>query len=248
MTGAAPADSEIVVASYNVHRCIGTSIAPKPDRVAAVILETGATIVGVQEVECRPGRRPSDMQDERLAGLTGMTGIPGTTVHRPDSRYGNLLLTCHPVTAVRHHDLSWRHREPRGAIDATLDVPGGPLRVVTTHFGLTGAERREQAARFLALLRDGPLDRVVVLGDFNEWRRDGPVRRGMEELFGPAPAPRTYPARWPLFRLDRIWAGSRGALFGVGVHATLAARRASDHLPVVGRCRFPVTAPAAGPR
>jgi len=51
--------------------------------------------------------------------------------------------------------------------------------------------------------------------------------------FEAAPAPRTFPARWPLFSLDRIWISPRRRLLQVQVHASPLARIASDHLPLV---------------
>ena len=48
-----------------------------------------------------------------------------------------------------------------------------------------------------------------------------------------APAPRTFPSRWPLFALDRIWISPRQRLLQVQVHRTALSRVASDHLPLV---------------
>jgi endonuclease/exonuclease/phosphatase family metal-dependent hydrolase len=45
---------------------------------------------------------------------------------------------------------------------------------------------------------------------------------------------RTWPSRRPLFALDRIWVHPPGALASVRAHASATARRASDHLPLVG--------------
>jgi endonuclease/exonuclease/phosphatase family metal-dependent hydrolase len=45
----------------------------------------------------------------------------------------------------------------------------------------------------------------VVLGDFNEWQRRGPVQRALTSVFPRAPKPlRTHPSVLPIFALDRI--------------------------------------------
>ena len=49
-----------------------------------------------------------------------------------------------------------------------------------------------------------------------------------------APRVRSFPSRFPLLSLDRIWVRPRRALRELGVHASPTARSASDHLPVWG--------------
>lgn len=44
----------MIVSTYNVHRCIGTDGRHDPDRVAAVIRELDADVVGLQEVDAKP--------------------------------------------------------------------------------------------------------------------------------------------------------------------------------------------------
>jgi endonuclease/exonuclease/phosphatase family metal-dependent hydrolase len=54
----------------------------------------------------------------------------------------------------------------------------------------------------------------------------------MHALFGRSPAERSFPARWPLVALDRVWVRPRHALLAIKAHRTPLARLASDHLPV----------------
>jgi endonuclease/exonuclease/phosphatase family metal-dependent hydrolase len=49
----------------------------------------------------------------------------------------------------------------------------------------------------------------------------------------------TFPARLPLFALDRILVHPHGGLANVTVHASRVARAASDHLPLKAQLRFP---------
>ena len=70
----------------------------------------------------------------------------------------------------------------------------------------------------------------------NAWRRCKATRTLERELVGETGQlwPRTFPAARPVLALDRVYA--RGASVDrVEAHATAAARKASDHLPVLAR-------------
>jgi endonuclease/exonuclease/phosphatase family metal-dependent hydrolase len=79
---------------------------------------------------------------------------------------------------------------------------------------------------------------VVLLGDMNAWRRCKATRTLDREMVGGAEFtwPRTFPASRPVLALDRVYA--RGAKVGrLEAHVSPAARRASDHLPVIAHIR-----------
>ena len=50
-----PSERRIRVVSYNIHRCVGMDGRQDPGRVAEVIRELDADIVGLQEVDSKPG-------------------------------------------------------------------------------------------------------------------------------------------------------------------------------------------------
>jgi endonuclease/exonuclease/phosphatase family metal-dependent hydrolase len=54
----------------------------------------------------------------------------------------------------------------------------------------------------------------------------------MHALLGHSPSERSFPSRWPLFALDRVWVRPRDALVSFAAHRSALAARASDHLPV----------------
>jgi endonuclease/exonuclease/phosphatase family metal-dependent hydrolase len=230
---------QLIAATYNIHRCVGGDGQQEVGRIAAVLEEVDADLVGLQEVESRPGLGADGRQADHLARAAGMRAIPGPTVLRSDSQYGNALLTRFPVAAVRRHDISVPGREPRGILDVDLDLGAGILRAIVTHLGLRRWERRQQVARLMDILArltlSGPL---VVLGDFNEWLGWGSANLRVDRRLGRSPAPRTAPAAFPLLRLDRIWVRPAKALRELAVHRTAAARVASDHLPVVATLRW----------
>ena len=235
--GGAPDDGglELLVATYNVHGCVGSDGVRDAGRVARVLQSLGAGIVGLQEVDSRPGPGTESAQMDFLASTTGYRAVPGHTIECSDRLYGNVLLTRWPVRSVRQIDLSQRGREPRGAIDATLDLCGQDLRVLVTHFGLRATERRRQVRKLLTAVAAGPDGPTLILGDLNEWWPFGVVRRSLHRHFERSRVLRSFPASRPVLALDRIYARSPALLAGSWTVRTHQTRHASDHLPVVGR-------------
>jgi endonuclease/exonuclease/phosphatase family metal-dependent hydrolase len=211
------------IASYNVHGCVGCGNVRDVERIGSVITELGCDTVGLQEV----------FGLDALRQTLNMQVIEGTHHKWHERHVGNALLTTRKVLEVRHHDWSWAGHEPRAALDVDLEVGGATVRVIVTHLGLRPYERRFQVRKILSLLKDTPTtERVVVLGDINEWLPLSRPLRWMHELLGHSPAERSFPARWPLFALDRVWVRPRHALLAFGAHRSPLAARASDHLPV----------------
>jgi endonuclease/exonuclease/phosphatase family metal-dependent hydrolase len=152
------------------------------------------------------------------------------------------VLSRFPITRARNYDLSIRGREPRGCLRADLEIePGQSLHLFNLHWGLSGGERRRQAAMLLSadLLRDAALTApMVVCGDFNMWMPvPGPIARLLRtQLRDVAVMTRTrrptWPARLPLLRLDRAYVDAGVDVLGAGVPEGGLARMASDHLPL----------------
>ena len=217
--------------SYNVHRAIGRDRRCEPGRILGVLREIDADVFALQEVEAHDSG--GDML-AWLASATGMRAIAGTTLLRRDGHYGNALLTRCEIKATQLVDLSFRNREPRGAIAADLQLnASGTLRVVATHLGLRPAERREQVERLVKLFTWHEQDRSVLMGDLNEWFLWGRPLKHLHRYFAETPAVATFPSRRPMFALDRLWAHPGSILRELKAHDSALARVASDHLPLV---------------
>jgi phospholipase D1/2 len=212
------------VASYNVHRFVGRDRRRDPGRTAAVLRELDADVVALQEVESAPLAE--------LARAGGYRIVPGPTLSDPEGEYGNALLSRLAVRGVEAVDLSVAGFEPRGALAVELGLRDGPLHVVATHLGLGRIERRSQVQRLLRHLEPLRDTRLMLLGDMNEWL---PFRGGLAPLdafFHSRRRVRSFPSRWPVLALDRIWARPRRMLAALCAHRSPLARLASDHLPV----------------
>ncbi len=104
--------------------------------------------------------------------------------------------------------------------------------MVAIHLGLQASERRAQVQRLLQSV-DTEAMGVVLMGDVNEWFVWGQALRRLVSHFQAVPVLATFPSRWPVFALDRIWVRPRHRLVRVHVHRTASSIRASDHLPLV---------------
>ena len=124
------------------------------------------------------------------------------------------------------------------AMNAAVPELVMPLHVASVHLGLREAHRQAQLqmmAEWVNALPEG--DPVVVAGDFNDWRQRAshPLKAeaGLEEVFTLAhgrPA-RTFPVRFPLLRLDRIYVKNAHASSPTAL-ALSNWRHLSDHAPL----------------
>lgn len=220
------------VATWNIHSCVGLDARFAPDRIAEVIRSLDVDLVGLQEVGWHHRGEVGLDQFEFLAKATGMTAHAAPTKHSSRAHYGNAILTRLPVRSVAPIDLSVRHREPRGGIDAVVEVQGRPVRVIAAHLGLDPWERANQIARILALLDERPEMPALFMGDLNEWAPVSPRLRSLAAAFDDWASPRSFHARMPTLRLDRIYVRGGLTIPSFAVLRNTVTRRASDHLPV----------------
>jgi endonuclease/exonuclease/phosphatase family metal-dependent hydrolase len=226
--------SLLKVASYNIHQCVGRDRQWHPGRIAQVLQELDADVVGLQEVHSRDGATKESYQMKYLAEITGFDAIGGPTMQRSKGEYGNVLLSRYPITQVRRLDLSVPGHEPRGALDAEIQYANKVIRIIVSHLGLGVIERRYQMKAILKSLETDRSNLCVLLMDHNEWLPWGPVLRWCNKKFGPTRAVRTFPSAFPILSLDRIWVQPVKALLEVERYVSAVSRVASDHLPVRG--------------
>jgi endonuclease/exonuclease/phosphatase family metal-dependent hydrolase len=233
---------QVVAATYNIHRCVGADGRYNPGRIALVLEELNADLIGLQEVDSRLAAAGACDQLTFLARRLGFNVVAGLNIVCHRGHYGNALLSRWPILNSRLIDLSAAGREPRGGIDAAVAWPGAAdgahLRVIVVHLGLRGWERRRQMTALLQHIggadANGNADpaSLLLMGDFNEWVRFGPVSRSLSNALACDGHVGSFPARWPLLPLDRICARSLTPVRGPARHASPTARMASDHLPV----------------
>ncbi len=227
----------ISVATYNVHRWTGINgrMRPEPARASLVIAELDADVIALQEV-----LRPFGGEDplEALADALGLhVAFAATRVHKR-GELGNAILSRTPIAGVSMMDLSFSRLERRVAVAAQFECEGGMVDIVATHLALGDRTRHRQVRSLLdhPQLRDRP---TLLLGDMNAWRRCA-ATRALEDELQPhhnRAWPASFPAARPVLALDRIYTRSVEIL-DLDAHSSRAARRASDHLPIVARVRI----------
>lgn len=235
------------LATYNIHRCIGSDGRYDPARIREVLQQIDADVIALQEVEVF--RDDPEILDFLCAG-SDWQPVQGITLSRGSGSYGNALLSRCPIEGVERQDLSFGDREPRGALHVRVRQDDRTIEVIATHFGLRPGERRAQAEALAGAIErhgsaPGAPDLTVLMGDFNEWFLWGRALRLLRRHLARGPSPATFPARFPLFSLDRIWATRGAKLTSVKAIRTPLTRVASDHLPLVARLRMTSASDAA---
>ena len=233
-TAAPRALGDLVVASYNIHKCVGTDGKRDPDRITEVIREIGPDIIALQEVDTRFGERKGLLNLQRLDHDCGLVPVPLSKVSAAHGWHGNIVMVRKDmVSAV--HEIHLPGLEPRGALLADIDVADGPgVRIIAAHLGLLRSSRRQQAERLIAIMKNHSARPTLLLGDFNEWRIGSlSSLNSFKTAFGSLPrAVASFPSRLPFLALDRIIADREGLIDAVSVHDSPLARVASDHLPI----------------
>ncbi len=217
--------------TWNVHGTFMLNPGFDLDGVCGVIRHWSPDIVALQEVDSR-GR--ADDPFALLAKAVGEHSIDARSIVTKDGDYGQVLISrwpfAEPPTVT---DVSYREREPRRAIAARIASNRGELTVIATHLGLSIHERHSQAHALAKLVQPA---RTLVLGDFNDWFWVKSVRGVLARLCPVRTQLRTFPARLPMMRLDRIYASR-----DLAIRAAWTDRRAraySDHLPVIADVTF----------
>jgi endonuclease/exonuclease/phosphatase family metal-dependent hydrolase len=156
---------------------------------------------------------PATPQYEYLADTLWSDHAYGRNAVYPHGDHGNALLSRYPIRSQRNHDVSSAGNETRGLLHCVIDVAGAMVHTICVHLGLFERERRQQLDLLCRLIeREVPADApLIVAGDFNDWRERAHDRlsrgAGLRDVFVSATgrAARTFPARWPLLALDRIY-------------------------------------------
>ncbi|TNM61353.1 endonuclease/exonuclease/phosphatase family protein [Aliirhizobium smilacinae] len=235
------ASRRLKLLTYNVHSCIGTDRRLAPERVAEVIAAEKPDIIGLQELDVGRKRSGGIDQAHAIAEILKMQHHFHAALDVEEERYGDAILTAFPAEMVKAGPLP-SVGEQRGALWIEVEIGDKRLQVFNTHLGLRRIDRLRQAEVLLGpewLGNDRVTDQpVVLLGDFNSIPSSPPYKR----LAGALADARntmagqlrpTFPSRFPLLRLDHIFASKEIAVLNAEVISTPLARLASDHLPLL---------------
>lgn len=231
--------ASLTVMSYNIQHGRGMDDRYDPVRIANVIRDSGADIIGLQEVDRHFADRSN--YEDTIAVLAGHLEMnyayganldwapePGRSERR---QYGIAVLSKFPIVMQRHYLLNSFGNEQRGLLETEIDVKGTRLFFYAAHLGLEENERMAQTEKILeiAAARAGS---AIVAGDFNAYP-DGPeitnMTREFRNVFADVPMAYTYPAGNAAETIDYILIGSE--VF-IGERREVIQTLASDHYPI----------------
>jgi endonuclease/exonuclease/phosphatase family metal-dependent hydrolase len=215
------------VVSYNVH-----GLADERAALVGLVRDLAPDVLVLQEAPRRfRWRHKCAALAHDLGLVVAAGGSPGL---------GNLVLTDLRVAVTD----TWVRRLPhtpgrhlRGAVFVRCRAGGAEFTVVGTHLSYDPVEMSTHAQILAGWLAQTP-GPVILAGDLND-RPDGPAWRTLvagrvdaATVDGAVAAP-TFPATAPDRRIDAVFVDPTVAVRGCRVVDSEAARRASDHLPVV---------------
>ncbi len=234
------------VVTYNVRACRGLDRKICHIRISDILRDCNADIIALQELDCGRARSKNIDQPQSIADELGMHMLFYSCDGWKDGKYGNAILSKHPITLVRSANLPGLGRyEPRGAIWAEIIINNQPVHVVNTHLGLTASERALQVRALLGPEWMGAhafSESAVLCGDFNFSPRD-PLYHVLTERLRDVQmvqrARRAFPTWLGLRTIDFVLVSHAIEVHEVRVHWTMRARIASDHMPLVAGVSVP---------
>lgn len=191
-------------------------------------------------------RWPHLPQYEFLADSIWHSYAYGRNAVYPEGHHGNALLSKYPIHSWENRDISLNGIERRGLLHSVLELPntGEKLHTICVHLSLRENHRQQQLRMLKELLESIPQRApLIVAGDFNDWLLQGhryiQNELGLREAFsyaGGKPT-RTFPANFPVLRLDRIYFRSARSVTPV-VLPNKPWSHLSDHKPLLAEINF----------
>ena len=238
---------------YNIHAGKDAGGVDNLDRVAALVRETNADLVLLQEVDQGTRRSGNVDQPAVLAERTGFRVAFGSALDYDGGEYGVAILSRWPILSDTLIHLpvdppqarAGGSHEPRGALRVRIDAPHRQLTVFTTHIDASAEDHyRRQEARIVASLVADALRRnetVLLGGDLNSTPESVVQQElrttGLRDAFAECGTGTglTYPADSSIKRIDYLYLTGRISCQRAEVIAT----QASDHRPVLVTVRIP---------
>lgn len=238
------------VMSYNIHYGAGMDGEYNLDRIASVIRESKADVIGLQEVDVHWGSRSRFENAIRiLADKLHMHAVHAPIYRldplesgQPMREFGVAILSRYPIMKATNHQitrLSIQEPNPTpkmapGFLEATLAVHGMRLPVFVTHLDYRSdpSVRTMQVADMLEIMNRHRSKPHLLVGDFNappDALELSPLHARFQSVLSDHEKNWTYPADVPVKQIDYIWV-SEGIQ---AIHGEVLASQASDHRPVI---------------
>jgi len=166
-----PSSATLRVLQYNTHHGgWGTDGVYSPDRIVAQILKANPDVVCMNEIE--QGDSWSKNADQTAVYQTLLQNATHQTWYKVFMNHagattgnGNLILSKFPFIATASYLLP----ASRSAVDATIDVNGRTINIVSTHMDNASAGNRINEISALIPWAVTFAEDRIILGDYNAW-------------------------------------------------------------------------------
>ncbi|WP_339867143.1 endonuclease/exonuclease/phosphatase family protein [uncultured Algoriphagus sp.] len=222
------------VISYNIHHGADRNEVNTLQEMGEYIKNSGADLVGLQEVDSVCNRSGKVDQMKVLAEITGMHYAFLRHFEYDGGAYGLGVLSKHPITSQRNGTITSMKNGEKASLallSTRIKLPNNKeVDFATVHFALDQSTRLIQAGETISFLEsDLP---VILTGDFNAEPGTeeidmitGPFKMSDENLGN------TFPVLNPVKKIDYIWV-SREVLLKVSKVNIPLGIHSSDHLPL----------------
>lgn len=231
------------VMSYNIHHGEGLDGKLDLERIAKVILDAKADIVGLQEIDRGVERTQKRDLPAELAILTGLAVQFDKNIAHQGGDYGNAVLTRFPIKRAKNtHLKSLANGEQRGVQQLVLEIHGREVLFMNTHLDARRepAEREHSATELRAIAAAAGAMPIILVGDFNaapDAKSIAPIRDFLTDTW-PAVSKEpgfTIPVKKPTRRIDFIWITPASI---TPVKMSVLHSEASDHLPIAAELQL----------
>lgn len=234
---------EIKILTYNIHHGRGIDRKLDLNRIAEVIKESDADLIGLNEVDRCFSRRSGYIdQLSWLSEKLNMHHAFGAAVTLRSKngiflrQYGNALLSRYPILLQTNHPLLFFKGifEGRALLEAEVQIQGQLLNMYVTHLSLSPLRQNKQIEYMLKKLKETELP-VIVCGDFNmrpgmkQWKKITNILTDVCHSQYDAPCP-TFPSLRPKIQLDYIFVSEHYLIDSVQFMPKH--RNSSDHIPI----------------
>ncbi|WP_044640350.1 endonuclease/exonuclease/phosphatase family protein [Risungbinella massiliensis] len=231
------------VMTFNIHHGRGTDRKLSLERIAQVIKESNANLIGLNEVDRSFSKRSNfadqiswlakQLQMEYAFG--GAITLKSKNANTP-RQYGNAFLSQFPILFQKNHLLPYQSRfsESRSLLEIHILVQQVVLKAYVTHFSLNPLIHRKQTDFLLQQVMND-LHPTIIMGDWNKRPHSKSWHNMMEHFVdvchavGKGPY-YTFPSTKPKVQLDYIFVSRDLKVKSVEVEQKLPV--ASDHLPL----------------